>query len=157
MPAQSSGAAAAGSMPSGTRQDVVGVDDDVGGVAALGGGAVAVGAGVGGDHALEAVLLVAVAAVGALAAGVDHAADADAVADPVAGDVGADLGDDADDLVAGDDGEGLRAPVAVDGVDVGVADAGVLDLDQDVVRVRRHGARWWWGPGAGRRRGRRRR
>ena len=63
----------------------------------------------------------------------DHAADADAVADLVLGDVGADLGDDADDLVAGHDGEGLRAPVAVDGVDVGVADAGVLDLDEDVV------------------------
>ena len=94
----------------GDGEDVVGVDDDVGGVAALGGGAVAVGAGVGGDHAVEAVLLVAVAAVGALAAGVDHAADADAVADLVAGDVGADLGDDADDLVAGYDGEGLRVP-----------------------------------------------
>ena len=51
------------------------------------------------------------------------------------GDLGPDLGDDADDLVAGDHGEGLRAPVAVDGVDVGVADAGVLDLDEDVVRA----------------------
>ena len=68
----------------GDGEDEVGVDDDVGGVAALGGGAVAVGAGVGADHAVEAVLLVAVAAVGALAAGVDHAADADAVADLVA-------------------------------------------------------------------------
>ena len=110
MPAHSSGAAAAGSMPSGTREDEVGVDDDVGGVAALGGGAVAVGAGVGGDHAVEAVLLVAVAAVGALAAGVDHAADADAVADVVAGDVGADLGDDADDLVAGHDAGRAAGP-----------------------------------------------
>jgi hypothetical protein len=68
-------------------------------------------------------------------AGVDHAAHADAVADPVGADLGADLGDDADDLVAGDDGEGLRAPVAVDGVDVGVADARVPDLDEDVVRA----------------------
>ena len=42
-------------------------------------------------------------------------------------------GDDADDFVAGHDREGLRAPVAVDGVDVGVADAGVLDFDEDVV------------------------
>ena len=49
------------------------------------------------------------------------------------GDLGADLGDDADDLVAGHDRERLGAPVAVDGVDVGVADAGVLDLDEDVV------------------------
>ena len=117
----------------GHGEDVVGVDDDVGGVAALGGGAVAVGAGVRGDHAVGAVLLVAVAAVGALAARVDHAADADAVADLVRGDVGAGFGDDADDLVAGYDGEGLGSPVAVDGVDVGVADAGVLDRDEDVV------------------------
>ena len=100
MPAHSSGAGGGRVDARRARQDVVGVDDDVGGVPALGGGAVAVGAGVGADHPLEAVLLVTVAAVGALAAGVHHAADADAVADPVAGDVGADLGDDADDLVA---------------------------------------------------------
>jgi hypothetical protein len=50
----------------------------------------------------------------------------------VLGDGASDLRDDADDLVAGHDREGLRAPVAVDGVDVGVADAGVLDLDEDV-------------------------
>ena len=74
-------------------------------------------------------------AVVALAAGVDHAADADAVADGVPGDLGADLGDDAGDLVAGDQRVGLRAPVAADGVDVGVADAGELDVDQDVVRA----------------------
>ena len=46
---------------------------------------------------------------------------------------GADLGDDTDDLVARHDRERLGTPVAVDGVDVGVADAGVLDLDEDVV------------------------
>ena len=43
----------------------------------------------------------------ALAARVDHAADADAVTHPVASDVAADLADDADDLVARDHGEGL--------------------------------------------------
>ena len=85
--------------------------------------------------AVEAVLLLALQAVGALAAGVDHAADADAVADGVLGHAGADLGDDAGDLVAGDQRVLLRAPVAADGVDVGVADAGELDLDQDVVRA----------------------
>ena len=117
----------------GDAEDVVGVDDDVGGVATLRGGAVAVGAGVRRHHALDAVLLVTVAAVGALAARVHHAAHADAGADLVAGDVGPDLGDDADDLVARHHRVGLRAPVAVDGVDVGVADAGVLDLDEHVV------------------------
>ena len=42
-------------------------------------------------------------------AGVDHAADADAVADLVARDVAADLGDAADDLVAGHDRKRLRS------------------------------------------------
>src|SRR3954462_15655192 len=106
----------------GNGQHVVGVDDDVGGVAALGGGAVAVGPGVGRDHALGAVLLVAVAAVGALAARVLHAADAYTIPHLVAGDVGSDLGDDTDDLVPRYDGERLGSPVAVDRVDVGVAD-----------------------------------
>ena len=62
----------------------------------------------------------------ALAAGVDEAADADAVADLVLGDLGADLGDDAGDLVAGHQRVVDLAPLAVDGVDVGVADAGEL-------------------------------
>lgn len=43
------------------------------------------------------------------------------------------MGDDAGDLVAGDHGVGGRAPLAADVVDVGVADAAVLDLDEDVV------------------------
>src|SRR5581483_8183988 len=89
--------------------------------------------GIGGHHAVQAVLLVAVATVGALAAGVDHAADADAVTHLVRGHPCPDLGYDADDLVAWDDGKRLRAPVTADGVDVGVADACVLDLDEDVV------------------------
>jgi len=53
----------------------------------------------------------------------------------VLGDLGADLGDGADDLVPDD----LRvldgAPVAADGVDVGVADAGEGDVDEDVLRA----------------------
>jgi hypothetical protein len=117
----------------GHGQDEVGVYHDVGRVAALGDGPVPVGAGVSGDHAGQAVLLVAVAAVGAFPAGVHHAADPDPVPDLMAGDLGADLGDDSDDLMSRHDGERLRTPVAVDGVDVGVADAGVLDLDEYVV------------------------
>lgn len=77
------------------------------GVAALCVGAVAVRAGVGEDGAVHAVLLIAFAAGCALAARIDHAADTYAVPDSMRGDVGADLGDGADDLVAGDDGEGL--------------------------------------------------
>ena len=108
-------------------------DHDVGGVTALGDGAVAVNSAVGADVALEAVLLLALLAVHALAAGVHHAADADAVADRVLGDLGANLGDDAGDFVAGDQRVLLGAPVTADGVDVGVADAGELDVDQDIV------------------------
>jgi hypothetical protein len=69
--------------------------------------------------------LILLAAVHALAAGADHAADTDAVADGVFGDLGADLGDDPGDLVPGDDGVGLLAPITTAVVDVGVADAAV--------------------------------
>ena len=85
---------------------------------------------VGADHAAaRAVLLEAGLAVVALAAGVDEAADADAVADLVLGHLGADLGDDAGDLVAGDHRVVRLAPLGLDGVDVGVADAGELDVE----------------------------
>ena len=50
-------------------------------------------------------------------------------------DGGADGGDVADDLVTGDHGEEFVAPVAVDLVDVGVADAAVVDGDDNVVGV----------------------
>ena len=53
--------------------------------------------------------------------------------DLVLGDGGSGFGDDARDLVAGNQRVGLGTPVAADGVDVGMADAGVLDLDEDVV------------------------
>jgi hypothetical protein len=99
----------------------------------LGGGSVAVGGGVSADHAVDAELLVAAQAVDTLAAGVDHAADAYPGADLVAGDPGTDFSDDPDDFVARDDGIGLGSPVAVDGVDIGVADARELDLNEDVV------------------------
>jgi hypothetical protein len=135
-------------MPAEQRRDLLDVErlgdaehevlvhDDGLRVAALGDRAVGgVDAGVGADVALEAVLFLAGDAVLALAARVHHAADADAVADLVLGDVRADLGDVADDLVADD----LRvldgAPLTADGVDVRVADAGVGDVDRDVVRA----------------------
>lgn len=112
------------------------VDDDGLGVAALRDGAVGrVGAAVGLDVALQAVLLLTGRALLALLAGVDHAADADEVADLVLGDLGADLGDAADDLVADDLRVGDGAPLAADGVDVGVADARVGDVDGDVLRA----------------------
>ena len=49
------------------------------------------------------------------------------------GDVGAYGGDFADDLVAGDHGVDGVAPLVAGLVDVGVADAAELDVDEDVV------------------------
>lgn len=81
-----------------------------------------------------AELLLAGPAHLALAAGVDHAAHADLVTDLEAGDRVSDPGDDAGDLVAGRERELRRAPLLAAGVDVGVADPGVLDVEVDVVR-----------------------
>ena len=108
-------------------------DDDLLGVAALGRLAVVALAVVGHDGALGAELLLAVLAELALAARVDHAADADAVADLVLRDAVTDGRDDTGDLVAGDHGEDGAAPLLADLVDVAVADAGELDVDEDVV------------------------
>ena len=55
------------------------------------------------------------------------------------GDVGADGGDFADELMADDhgDGDGLLGPlVPLVNVDVGAADAGLADADQDVVNAK---------------------
>ena len=86
-----------------------------------------------GTDGVRAVVLLALLAPFALTARVDEATDTGTVADLELGDVGTDLGDAADDLVAGHHGVIHRAPLAADGVDVGVADSGVLDLDADVV------------------------
>ena len=110
-------------------------DDDVSGIPTLGGGAVRQPGVVRLRHTFEAVLLLTGEAGFAFTAGVDEAADTDAVADLVLGDLGADLGDDSGDLVAGNDGVGRAAPLVACGVDVGVADARELDLDEDVLRT----------------------
>ena len=72
-------------MPSGMGQDEVLVDDDVGGVAALGQGAVPVDGAVAEGGARETVSLLALAAAGAFAAGADHAGDPDVIAHGVPG------------------------------------------------------------------------
>lgn len=86
--------------------------DDVRGVAALDLGPVPVNGAVGQGGLLGAVLLLGLAAAGALAAGSDHAPDPDAVAHGMPGDSGADRGDDAGQLVTGDERVGFRAPFA---------------------------------------------
>ena len=66
------------------------------------------------------------------AAGADHAAHAHAIPHLELGDAGADLGDGADELVAGHERVGHGTPLASGGVDVGVADARVGDVEVDL-------------------------
>ena len=98
--------------------------------------------------ALAAELLQALAALIALLAGIDHAADRDRVADLVAGDFVADLGHAADDLVAGNHRVDAPSPIVAGLVEVGVADAAVEHLHDDIVGA--------WGPSLKRERRQRR-
>lgn len=86
-----------------------------------------------GGLGLGAEVFFAGAAPLADAAGVCLPADADALTDDGTMHGGAEGGDGADDLVAGDEGEAGDAPVVVDQVNVGVADAAVGDADLDVI------------------------
>jgi hypothetical protein len=112
--------------------ECVGDGDGEAAVDANGGGEAAVAADAGGLR-LGAEVLFAGAAPLADAAGVCLPADADALAYDGSVDVRADRGDGADDLVARDERVAADAPVVVDEVDVGVADAAVRDADLDVV------------------------
>ena len=108
------------------------VDDDVVGVAAVGDLSGVVLGVVGADEALLAIGLFMGDAVAADAAGVDHDAYSGEVAFLEALDVGADGGDAANDLMTWDHGVHGAAPLVADLMDVGVADAAVEDLDDDV-------------------------
>ena len=107
-------------------------DDDVRRVATLSALAVAAGGVVRTRHTLAAVLLFTGGAGVALPARVDEAADAHSVADLVLGDIGPHGGDDAGDFVSGDDRVLRSAPLVASGVDVGMADAGKFDVDENV-------------------------
>ena len=88
-----------------------------------------------GEGRVRAELLEAVAAVGAVVVGRDHAADADEVADLELVDAAADLRHPPDDLVARDarvDGRHHVVPLVAGRVQVRVADAAEEDLDLDV-------------------------
>ena len=112
------------------------VDDDAGGEAALGDLPVLADAAEHEGVPVQAVLLLALAAVGAYTAGVGHAADADPVPYGVLGDLVADPVDDADDLVTRHQRVGDRAELAAGEVDVRMADPAVGDVDDDVERAR---------------------
>ncbi|KAG1264606.1 hypothetical protein G6F66_014195 [Rhizopus arrhizus] len=110
------------------------LDHHVVGIAAVGRcTALAFAAVVGPGRAFGAVLLQVVLAGVAVAARVDHAADAGVVADLETGDVAADFGHAADDLVARHHRVDRATPVVAGLVQVGVADAAVEDVDQHIV------------------------
>src|SRR5204862_6563139 len=107
-------------------EGVILVHDQSGGIASLRGlAAVALPAAVRQDHAFLAVLLVAVPAGRALAAGVDEAADAHGVADLPAADVGAGRAHPPDDLMPRHHRVEGDAPLVPDHVDVRVTDAAI--------------------------------
>ena len=97
----------------------------------------AVTAVVGAGHAFHAILLQAVFAGGAVAAGIHHATDTHHISDFKAADIVAHGGHMADDLVAGDHRVQGAAPVVFGEMNIGVADAAVINLDRHVVRARR--------------------
>jgi hypothetical protein len=112
------------------------VHHDAVGVAAVGDAAgVLVAAVVGEDGAAGAELLEIVPALAAGPARVHEAAHGGGVAHLEPGDLVADAGHAAEDLVAGDGGPRGALPLAAHGVQVGVADAAVLDLDLHVARA----------------------
>jgi hypothetical protein len=84
-----------------------------------------------------AILLLAIGAGRALAAAVDHAADAGDVADLELGDVVTDRGDSAHDLMARDARIQGAFPLALGGMEVRMADAAERDVDRDVGLARR--------------------
>src|SRR5262249_43061090 len=89
---------------------------------------------VGERGALLAELLEPLCAGSARTAGVDEDAHARDIADAKLGDLAADLRDAADDLVSRNHGIERARPLVARLVDVGVADAAELDVDDDVVR-----------------------
>ncbi len=136
MPAHSSGAARSSGMPLGIVQHVILVDGDAGGIAAIGRRlAVALIAVIGERHARLAILLLAGTAGLAAPAGIDEAADADDMTGLPFLDMVADLDHPADDLVARHHGKDRAAPFVAGLVDVGMADAAIENVDQDIVRA----------------------
>jgi len=113
-------------------------DDNTVGIAAIGDASkVHVWRVVGEGH-VRAELLETGLALGAVAVGVNQAADCSKVAGLELGDCGADLGDTADDLMSGNAwiDSGHHAPLVTDLVEVRVADTAEKDFDLNVVFAR---------------------
>ena len=113
-------------------------DGDGFGIAAVGGLAIVfVDAAVGRNEAVFAVLLEIVFAGFAVTAAIDEAADADEVAGLELADLRADAAHAANDFMSRYYGVYRAAPVVTRGVQVAVADAGVEDVDNNVIGARR--------------------
>ena len=102
----------------------------------MGNGAIYVFGVIGAHIAIQAVLLLSVATLFALATGVDQAANANAVADFKLRDLIAHGFHDAGNLVAHRQREVGLTPFVADGVNIGVADARSLDINDHVVFAR---------------------
>ena len=113
------------------------VDDDGLGIAAIGHLAgELVGAVIGARRPGDAILLQALDAVLARAAGVDEAADAGEIAFLELRDLATDAADAADDLMSGNVRIDGVVPFVAGGMQVGMADAAIEDLDLDILRAR---------------------
>lgn len=88
------------------------------------------------DVLAHAVVLVSTLACIAFAAGIDDHANAGQIADTELRDSTADRCHATDDLVAGDNRIHRLAPLTTSGVNVGVAHAAVIDVNDDIVRTR---------------------
>ena len=92
---------------------------------------------VGADEAVLAVLFEVVFAGFAMAAAIDEAADTDQIARFEPSYFVANAAHAADDFVPRHDGVYRAAPVVAGGVQVAVADAGVEDVNDDIIGARR--------------------
>ncbi len=106
------------------------------GVTALRGGLAVAFDGVIGLHETRHVLFIVEIAGGATDAGIDKAAHADMITDLESGDLGANGADDTGDFVARNDRVDGVLPFVADGMNVGMADTGIFDIDDDVVIIR---------------------
>lgn len=89
---------------------------------------------VGLDEARKIMLIVDIPA-GAASTGIHKAADADLVADLELGNRITDGGDDTCDFVPRNDGVNCVLPFIADGMDVGMANAAILDRDDHVICI----------------------
>src|SRR6185312_11383677 len=92
---------------------------------------------VGADETVLAILLQPLVAGRAVLAATDQAAHTHGVADLEAGDLATDCADVADDLVARHAGIQRAAPFGAHGMQVGMADTAIGDLDLHILRAGR--------------------